>query len=134
MSNVETVKGMYEAFGRGDVPSIVDHMSLDVDWDYAQTVDVPWLRHRRGREGVREFFGAVAEGIEFRSFRVKEVFAAPGGDVVVALVDVDAVAKKTGKPIREEDEIHLWRFGADGKVVRFRHSVDSAKHAAALRP
>jgi len=33
--------------------------------------------------------------------------------------------------IREEDEIHLWRFGANGLVARFRHGVDTHKHVAA---
>lgn len=133
MSNIESVKSMYEAFGRGDVASILQHMSGDVDWDYGQTADVPWLSPRRGPDGVKSFFGAVAEGISFEKFALKEVFASTDGKIVVALVDVEAVIKKTGIRLREEDEIHLWRFGADGKVARFRHGVDTAKHLAALQ-
>jgi ketosteroid isomerase-like protein len=130
---VEIVKGLYESFGRGDIPAILDQMSPDVDWDYAQSADVPWLRPRRGPEGVAAFFAAVASGIEFRKFLVKEIFASADGRVAVALVDVEAVAKVTGRPIAEEDEIHLWRFGANGKIVRFRHGVDSFRHLEALR-
>ena len=37
MSNIETVKSIYEAFGRGDVPAILDKLADDVDWDYDQT-------------------------------------------------------------------------------------------------
>lgn len=132
-SNLDKVKSMYQAFGRGDIPAILEHMSAEVDWDYPQSADVPWLLPRRGRDGVAAFFGAVRDGIEFTTFAPKEIFASPDGAVVVALVDVVAIAKATGKEIREEDEIHLWRFDAHGRVARFRHGVDSARHAAALR-
>ena len=131
--NVNVVKKMYADFGRGDVPAIIEVMSPDVDWDYPQSDVTPWLVHRQGREGVAAFFGEVAKGIEFQRFELKEVFGSPDGAIVVALVDVEATVKATGKPLREEDEIHLWRFGSDGKVVRFRHGVDSAKHAEAYR-
>jgi ketosteroid isomerase-like protein len=134
MSNIDTVKGIYEAFGRGDVPAILEQMSPDVDWDYPQTADVPWLKPRRGREGVGAFFRAAGEALEFRAFVPKEIFASPDGKIVVALVDVEAIVKATGRAFREEDEIHLWRFGSDGRVARFRHGVDTAKHLAALRP
>jgi hypothetical protein len=57
-----------------------------------------------------------------------------GGDTVVALIDVEFTVKATGKRISEEDELHLWRFGPDGKVVRFRHGVDTHMHQIAVKP
>jgi hypothetical protein len=30
-----------------------------------------------------------------------------------------------------EPDMHLWRFGPDGKVTAFRHYLDTAKHIAA---
>ena len=33
MSNVDTVKEMYEAFGRGDVPAIIEKLDENVEWD-----------------------------------------------------------------------------------------------------
>jgi len=134
MSNIDTIKSIYEAFGRGDVAAILERVSPEVEWDYAHAAgDVPWLSPRRGRDGVKAFFGAAAEGITFEKFAVKEVFASPDGKVVVALVDVEAVIKKTGRRLVEDDEIHLWRFDDVGRVARFRHGVDTAKHAAAFR-
>ncbi len=133
MSNVDKVKKVYEAFGRGDVPAILEVMSPEVDWDYGHTTDVPWLAPRRGREGVGAFFRAIAEGLEFRRFVPKEIFASPDDRIVIALLDVEAVAKATGRALREEDEIHVWRFGTDGRVARFRHAVDTAMHRSALR-
>lgn len=131
MKNIEVVKKVYEWFGQGNVPAILEIMSADVDWDYAQTDVTPWLTKRRGRDGVGAFFAAVGAELEFKRFELKEVFGTADEAVVVALVDVEAVVKKNGRTIREADEIHVWRFGADGKVARFRHGVDSAAHAAA---
>jgi hypothetical protein len=133
MRNIETVQSIYQAFGRGDIAAILEKVSPDVDWDYGHTVDVPYLKPRRGREGVGAFFQAILENLEIRAFAVKEVFGSPDGKVVVALVDLEGVAKGTGRVVREEDEIHLWRFGADGLVARFKHGVDTAQHLAARR-
>src|ERR1035438_1131236 len=40
MSNIDTVKQMYEAFGRGDVPAIIGHLDPNVEWD----LDIPTPR------------------------------------------------------------------------------------------
>jgi ketosteroid isomerase-like protein len=51
-----------------------------------------------------------------------------GRDQVVAEVVIEA-STPTGGRFRDE-ELHLWTLGADGKVVRLRHYVDTAKHIA----
>lgn len=33
MSNVDTVKEMYAAFGRGDIPAILDKLDENEEWD-----------------------------------------------------------------------------------------------------
>lgn len=43
---------------------------------------------------------------------------------------MDAELPESGGKFRDE-EIHLWTFGEDGKVVALRHYVDTAKHIAA---
>ena len=32
-----------------------------------------------------------------------------------------------------DEEIHLWTFDDEDRVVRFRHYIDTAKHIAAVR-
>ena len=63
-SNLETVQALYEAFGRGDVPAILEMMSEDVEFEswadsFSQRAGVPWFEQRTGRDGVAEFFGLV---------------------------------------------------------------------------
>ena len=128
MSNLETVQGVYEAFGRGDVPAILSRLAESVEWDSGSTSRVPWLQERRGREGATAFFSSVA-GLEFRKFAPKTFLEGPG--VVVVLLDVEFSVKATGKSVAEEDQVHIWNFNERGEISRFRHRVDTEKHALA---
>lgn len=132
MGHVETVRGIYEAFGRGDVPSILACLAEDVDWEYGGgTTDVPWLQPRRGRANVQGFFESL-QAIEFTRFVPTRVLG--DAEVVLALVDLDATVKATGKTFVEVDEVHVWRFNPRGLVQRFRHRVDTHMQALAIRP
>lgn len=124
---VSTVQSIYAAFGRGDVPGILEQMSPEVDWEYAFAPnDVPWLQRQRGRSGVAAFFAALAEGLQLTTFTPKEMLV--GKDKVVVIVDIAGTVPRTGGTLAEEDEVHIWHFGPDGKVSRFRHVLDTLQH------
>ena len=126
MSNTRTVESIYEAFGRGDIPFILGTLSETVEWEYGlNSTDVPWLQPRKGRAAVAAFFESLA-ALDFRKFQVNWV----GGsdNIVVGLCDVEAVVRNTGKTFIEADEVHIWHFGEDGLVTRFRHRVDTYQH------
>lgn len=56
-----TVKAIYEAFGRGDVATILDKLDDAVEWETTVPVsDVPWLQSRRGKANVVGFFESIA--------------------------------------------------------------------------
>lgn len=41
--SIETVKAMYEAFGRGDVEAILERVTDDVDWSTDAAIEsAPW--------------------------------------------------------------------------------------------
>jgi ketosteroid isomerase-like protein len=131
MSNLAMIQGIYAAFGRGDVGAIIDRVTDDVQWEYGvNATDVPWLQPRRGKDGARDFFATLA-ALDIHRFAVKRLLE--DGDLVVAVVDLDATVKATGRRIVEEDEVHLWYFNHAGEVVRFRHRVDTHQHWAAYR-
>lgn len=127
MSNLETVKAIYEAFGKGDIPFILDQLAKTVEWEAwadntAQKENVPWLKMRRGKEGVLEFFKTVESLGGVNRFEVLSLLE--GGNQVAAEVII-------GSNYFLDEEIHLWDFNAEGKIVRMRHYVDTAKHIAA---
>jgi ketosteroid isomerase-like protein len=133
IDTISACKAMYEAFGRGDVPAILEHMAEDIaldDWTGNTAVDSGLLanmRPRFGKEGAKAFFAAL-QGIEFQKFEVTNLLS--GGNQVAATVSLRTVIKETGKTV-SDDMIHLWTFGEDGKAVRFLHYLDTAKHIAA---
>ncbi len=125
MSHKETVQEMYAAFGRGDVPALLERLDPNIEWEYdASPTEVPWLQPRQGRAGAAEFFTSLGE-LEFHRFEPKAILAE--GNLVVALVDFEATARKTGIRIEEIDEVHIWHFGDNGLVTRFRHRADTLK-------
>ena len=130
-ANVEAVQTLYEAFGRGDLETILDLLAEDVSWEewadwFPQRAGVPWFEHRNGRDGVAEFFRIVGE-FEITEFAVLDVMA--GDNQVAAQIVIDASMPNGGR-LRDE-ELHLWSFDANGKIRGMRHYVDTAKHIAA---
>ncbi|MGE0136037.1 MAG: nuclear transport factor 2 family protein [Dehalococcoidia bacterium] len=128
---LSVVNRIYEAFGTGDVPTILGYMAADVEWEYgwASTV-IPWLQPGRGPAHVGEFFQTLAEQLEFSRFEVNHVLV--GDAVVVALVTLEALVRSTGRTIVETDEVHIWHFDGSGRVSRFRHAADTLQQAQAL--
>jgi uncharacterized protein len=133
MSNhIATVQNIYDAFGQGNIPAIIDQLSDQVQWEQwednsAQRSGVPWMLARRGKEGAREFFQALGN-LRFTDFQVLSLMG--NENQVAAEIAVGADVPAAGSHIRDE-EIHLWTFDEQGKVVRFRHYCDTAKHIAA---
>jgi hypothetical protein len=131
LSHVEQVRKLYEAFGRGDIPTIIGALDPDIEWEYGEgDTEVPWLKKRRGRTGVIEFFEAL-RSLEFHLFEPKRFLA--DESLVVVLVNVHATVKATGKSFAQTDEVHLWHFNAQGQPARFAHRVDTHQHVLAVR-
>jgi ketosteroid isomerase-like protein len=129
--NLAAVQRIYEAFGKGDVPAILDELAEDVAWEQwadnqAQKAGVPWFAPRSGRDGAAEFFALVG-GWEIRDFQLLSMMA--GGDQVAVEFVMEAIPAG-GTHFRDE-EMHLWTFDEHGKVARLRHYTDTAKHIAA---
>lgn len=131
MSNIQTVQTIYAAFGKGDVPTILGHLNEDVEWEYGMSdAGLPWLQPRRGRAEVPKFFESLGV-LDFQKFHPKTFLES--GNVVVVLIDFACVVKATGRKILEEDEVHIWHFDTEGKVIKFRHKLDTHQHWLALR-
>jgi ketosteroid isomerase-like protein len=130
-TNLAVVAQIYEAFGRGDVPSILEYLTDDVVWEgwadnSAQRAGVPWLVARYGKASVPGFFEIVGS-FQIREFSVLSIFGS--GNQVAAEILIDTTVPGGGH-FRDE-ELHLWTFDESGRIVRFRHYVDTAKHIAA---
>jgi ketosteroid isomerase-like protein len=128
--HTQAIQTIYAAFGRGDIPAILAHIDEQVIWEYGTSgADVPWLVARQGHAGVTKFFEVLGAEIQIRQFELKAVLG--NASSAVALIDAQLHVVRTGKTIHELDEAHIWHFGEHGRVVRFRHAVDTLQHLRA---
>jgi uncharacterized protein len=134
-SNVPAVQGIYEAFGRGDIPAVLELLAAEVRWEHwdvpnsAQEAGHPLFLRRTGRDEVAGYFEAL-QGFEIHSY--EPVSFLEGEEKVAVLVRLDMTVKKTGRRLQEEG-IHLWTLGPDDQVTDFRHYFDTAKQISAYR-
>ena len=132
MTHSDTIKTVYEAFGRGDVAGILAHVTNDVDWDNSavSSASCPWNGNFSGKTRLPEFFKAVAESLDITVFE-PGTFVDSGSHVAVEL-RIESTVRKTGKPIKNTG-MHLWTFDASGKISRYRHFNDTGAELAASK-
>ncbi len=130
-ANIETIKRVYEAFGRGDVDYIASCVTDDVDWASDTASDAaPWYGAHKGRDGVGAFFSEFGEAMAVEDF-TPLTFAANDNDVLT-VVRFRATSRQTGKVASMQ--LHHW-FRFDGvKIAYYRGTEDTAISAAALAP
>lgn len=132
-SNLQTTQLIYEAFGRGDVPRILELCADDVTWEHwddnrAQRAGIPLFQARAGKAGVGEFFASLG-AVTIQSFEVLNMMVGGNQVAVTFVIEYDT---PTGGHLRDE-EIHLWTFDDAGMVCGLRHYVDTAKHIEAWK-
>ena len=122
-TKIETVQRIYEAFGSGDVPTILDAITDDVDFaSVPDSTFAPWYGIRHNKTEVAGFFKALADNIEVTEF---DVLAMASNDTdVMATIRFGLTVPDTGKS--GTMLLHHWfRFDGD-KIAFYRGSEDSA--------
>src|SRR3954468_22091224 len=80
--NKRVIQKVFEKFGQGDVPGLLEMITDDAEWAAPGPKVVPYFGERRGREGALEFFKNLGGNVEFERFE-PGVFIAEGDHVVV---------------------------------------------------
>src|SRR4051794_32449663 len=94
--NVKTIQAVYEAFGRGDIPAILDVLTDDVDWaSDAESTEVPWWGIRRGNDGVADFFTKLGTEMELEEFTPIAIVG--DGDVVLTVAQFGMKSRTNGR-------------------------------------
>jgi len=118
-ANAELVRGAYAAFGRGDIPAIVDLVDDDVEWSAPRTLPQGGVFH--GRDGVMKFFESVGAGWETLAVEPEAVDEL-GADKVVGIVRLSGTLR--GGKAAGYGSAHVFDVRGN-KIVRFREFVDS---------
>jgi uncharacterized protein len=124
MSNVDTARSAYEAFGRGDLASLQESFAEDGVW--VTSDELPLGGETRGRDAILANFAQIPN--YWSSFSVEPEEFIDAGDYVVVRGTQRAANDKGSF---ESPFLHLMKF-EDGKVVRGEFHADSAKAAKLL--
>ena len=128
--NLATVGAVYAAFGAGDIPAVLRHLDAGVEWCNAGPTDISYFGTKHGHDGALSVFGFLGANMDITAFDPHTIVG--DEEHVVALVHVAATVKGTGRSY-DEETVHVFDFGTDGRIVRFRDYQDTAAVASALR-
>jgi len=125
MDNVSLMRNLYDAFGSGDIPSVLGAMSPDIRWYQAEGNPYrPTGEARVGPDAVlNNLFMRL--GGEWDGFSVHTRSFHDAGSSVIVEARYTGTFKATGKSM-DTQVCHVWDL-RDGKVTRFQQYVDTAK-------
>lgn len=130
MSNVAVVSGLYEAFGRGDIPAVLGEMDPQIHWHEAE--GNPYMPSGEALVGpdavLNELFMKLGE--EWDGFAVHPKTFHDAGDVVVVEGRYSGKHKGTGKELATQ-VCHVWTL-RDAKIVKFQQYVNTAELQEAM--
>jgi uncharacterized protein len=127
--NGALVQKVYDAFGRGDLQTILSCLADDIDWTTEGPEIVPFAGKRKGLAQAKGFFEALATTQTGMKLTIDRMIAQ--GDMVATTgryaCTVTATGKKMDSPIG-----HFFTI-RDGKICRYVGLLDTAATAEAYR-
>ena len=126
--NASRIEGVYDAFARGDIETVLAAMDPQIEWNEAEHVTF-W--------NGAPFVGpdAVVEGVFARipatfgdTFRIQLLRFVDCGSTVLVEVRYQGVAQATGEEF-DIQAAHVWDFGPDGTVNKFQQYADTWEFA-----
>jgi ketosteroid isomerase-like protein len=130
MNSVQIVKDLYDAFGRGDIPTVLAGLDAACEWREAegnpyQPSGAPWI----GPEAVLENL-FVRRGGEWDGVTVTPREFHGAGDTVVVEGRYTGTFTATGKQL-DAQVCHVWKLRG-GKLASFQQYVDTAQLGAVM--
>ena len=131
--NIQVIKDCYQAFSRGDLPFILEHVSpvRFERWGVVAsgTWRAPWHKEATSKQDVAKYFEAVLGTMEPLRFE-PSLFAA-AGDYVYATVNMEYKVRANGTLLVMSDVVHKFKL-LDGLIVGVRISEDTENTREAL--
>jgi ketosteroid isomerase-like protein len=120
MNNLESVRALYDAFAKGDVPTVLGFLDADIAWTEAE--GFPYGGTYNGPDAV--LAGVFMRlGSEWDGFSAVPDEFIDAGNTIVALGKYGGSYKATGKSFKA-NFAHVWKM-REGKAVRFVQYVDT---------
>jgi ketosteroid isomerase-like protein len=126
--NIDLVKKLYAAFGKGDIQTIIDHLADQLSWRFDAPSVVPYAGEHDTPDKVKAgFFQPLAGTQKDDALKTDEFIAQD--DKVIMVGRYGATVTSTGKSF-DLPLVHVWTV-QNGKVKRFVNFTDTAKVAEA---
>jgi ketosteroid isomerase-like protein len=125
MSNLDTAKEAYEAFGKGDLATLQEGFAEDAVW--VTSDELPLGGEVKGRDAIMGNFAQIPN--YWTSFSVEPSEFIDAGEYVIVLGTQRASNDKGGF---EAPFVHVLKYDGNGKAVRGEFFTDSAKAAKLL--
>ncbi len=127
-ANVKFVQDVYGAFGRGDIPTVLDALAPDVSWGMVgRPEDFPPAGIRSGKAGAGEFFRLLKETQQITRFEPLTFSAVD--DKVFVSGRAEWIMCQSGV-VGENEWLHVFTI-RDGKVTMYRGYQDTGTLAEA---
>jgi len=125
MSGVDLLQSVYEAFSRGDIPTVLGAMSTEIRWSEAESN--PYMPSGEAWVGPDAVLSNlfIRLGTEWDGFAVHPRSFHDAGSSVIVEARYSGKFKATGRSM-DTQVCHVWDI-EDGKLTRFQQYVDTAK-------
>lgn len=127
--NVNVIRGLYEAFAKGDVPTIIAALDSEVEWREAENFiyadNNPYVGPDAVLTGV-----FMRIGNEWEGFAVSPEEVLDAVDTAIGHGYYSGTYRKNGERVRAQFA-HFFTF-RNGKVVKFQQYTDTAQFLQAV--
>ena len=131
VEKISTIQSIYAAFGKGDLPGVLAHVTPTTRWDFnGGRKEVPWHAPVESKAGLAAFFQAFGEGVELHAFEPREFIHC--GPHVIVEIHLEYTVRKTKRRV-VMDQLHWWTLDDRSQVLRLRHFEDTAQVLEAVR-
>ncbi len=120
--NTALIQKVYDAFAKGDIQTIIDSLTDDVDWTMEGPSIIPFAGKRKGPSQVLGFFQALASTQQNMKLTTERWVAQ--GDTVATLSRYSGTVKATGKSF-DTPVGHFFTI-RNGKTSGFVDLLDTA--------
>ena len=127
--NVKVVQSIYDAFAKGDIPSVLGNLDQQIEWREAENFIYadhnPYIGPQAVLEGV-----FMRLGMQWDHFTVTPDRILGAGDSVVVQGHYTGTYRKSGKKVRAQ-MVHVWDL-RDGKATKFQQYTDTLQFSDAI--
>ena len=127
--NLEVIRGLYDSFGKGDVPAVLGQLDQQIEWNEAENFIYadrnPYVGPQAVLEGVFTRLRSEWEG-----FTVAPQEWLDAGNHIVVLGTYTGRHRETGSEVCAQFA-HVWAVRG-GRVVKFQQYTDTKQFADAV--